>query len=90
MTRNTKQWKRRAVRIAGKVVVDTAKVADNAGVALFRWVTTDHLGVAKNLPKGLSPWQEIKMVFKRMVIGIISLILVWGAVIAVILLLAYL
>lgn len=66
-------------------IVGTAKVADKAASGLFRWATTDHLGITKNIPTGLGPWQELKWILFRAVVGIVSLLLVWGVVMGAIL-----
>ena len=67
------------------VVVGTAKVADKAASGLFRWATTDHMGITKNIPTGLGPWQELKWIWRRAVVSIFSLLLVWGVVVGAIL-----
>lgn len=62
-------------------IVGTAKVADKAANALFRWATTDHLGVTTNVPRGLGFWQEMKWILMRLVVGIGCLLFTWGIVI---------
>ena len=85
MTRDSKTWRRRALKGAAMTVVGTAKVADRAASALFRYVTTDHLGITKDLPIGLGPWQEFKFIWVRAVYRIVVLLLIWGVIMGAIL-----
>ncbi len=63
------------------IVINT----DKAASGLFRWATTDHMGVAKNLPRGLGFWEELKWLLFRLVAGIFYLLLTWGIVLGAIL-----
>ena len=87
MTRQSKTWPRRAMRGVGMALNSSVKVADKVAGGVFKYLTTDHLGITKDLPSGLTPWQELKFVWSTALIRIGALLLVWAVFMAVILIL---